>query len=216
MAKQPTPARVSLDEFAAALPGCRFELVDQFLSADQSAAYRSALCLQLPWQQHRIRMFGKELPTPRLSCWVGDAEATYRYSGVSYSPESWTPDLLTLKAHVERQCDSAFNSVLANWYRDGRDSMGWHSDDEPELGPEPCIASISLGARRKFQLRARQQALRCDLWLGDGSLLIMAGRAQHGTQHALPKCAPSSAASVGSRVNLTFRRILLAQPSKPS
>jgi len=158
----------------------------------------------IAWENHRIRLFGREHASPRLSCWIGDPGTAYRYSGALFEPRSWPSLLRPLR---ERLCETlgvGFNSVLANLYRDGRDRMGWHSDDEPELGAAPVIASMSLGATRRFALKHRrdpQQKLAIEL--PHGSLLVMAGATQRNYRHALPRTAKP----VGERINLTFRRI---------
>ena len=163
-----------------------------------------ALIGDASWQVHRIRMFGRWLDSPRLSCWMGDADAHYRYSGADFLPHPWAPALLELREQLQQACAGSFNSVLLNRYRDGRDSMGWHSDDEPELGPTPLIASLSLGAPRRFLLRRRDDpAQKFEFLLGHGDLLLMRGHCQRDYQHALPKTARVS----GERINLTFRQI---------
>ena len=164
--------------------------------------------LGLPdWQQLRLRVFGRDVSAPRLTAWYGDPGARYAYSGVVHEPLPWPRGLAALRARLHTHLGVGFNSVLANLYRDGRDSMGWHSDDEPELGEEPVIASVSLGARRRFRLRhrARKDVLPIDLDLEHGSLLAMWGSTQDHWKHSLPK----SARCDGVRVNLTFRRVLV-------
>jgi alkylated DNA repair dioxygenase AlkB len=159
----------------------------------------------VPWEVHRIRLFGREHASPRLSCWIGDPQAVYRYSGTVFRPQPWPAALDALRRRLQAELGEAFNSVLANRYRDGRDAMGWHSDNEPELGPAPVIASLSLGATRRFVLRRRDDpARKFALELAHGSLLVMRGATQLHWQHALPR----TARPVGERVNLTFRRIL--------
>lgn len=140
------------------------------------------------------------MPEPRLSAWYGDA--AYTYSGKTRQPHAWMPILDALRQRIEIACQARFNSVLLNLYRNGQDSMGLHSDDEPELGPEPLIASLSLGAERRFVLRHKTLTdQRHTLTLAHGSLLLMAGRTQHAWKHGLPK-----AKSVAEpRINLTFR-----------
>lgn len=160
------------------------------------------------WSRHRLRLFGREMDAPRLSCWIGDPHAMYRYSGALFEPEPWLDALRPVRDAVSGAAGVAFNSVLANLYRGGQDAMGWHSDDEPELGPRPVIASLSLGATRRFVLKARMPDLsgnftRHVLELPHGSLLIMRGDAQSRFRHALPRTAKT----VGPRINLTFRRI---------
>ncbi len=163
--------------------------------------------LALPdWQQLRLRVFGRDVSAPRLTAWYGDPGARYAYSGVVHEPQPWPDDLAALRVRLCAHLGVEFNSVLANLYRDGRDSIGWHSDDEPELGEQPVIASVSLGARRRFRLRhrVRKDALPIDLDLEHGSLLAMWGSTQDHWKHSLPKRAGCGEV----RVNLTFRYVL--------
>ena len=149
-------------------------------------------------------MFGKRVLMPRLTAWYGDPGAVYTYSGLRNAPEPWTPELAEIRSDLERTTGLAFNSVLLNRYRDGRDSVSWHADDEPELGPEPAIASVSFGAARSFVLRSKTHRKReGSVMLEHGSLLIMKGRSQALLEHALPK----DARVTSERVNLTFRQI---------
>ena len=186
------------------LPGADIQWLPQWLPAQVSAELFERLVHQVPWEVHRIRMFGRMVDSPRLSCWVGDADATYRYSGTRFEPHPWTSALLELRERLEAETGAAFNSVLLNRYRTGHDSMGWHSDDERELGPQPLIASLSLGAARRFSFRHRQdRTLRRDLQLGPGDLLLMGGDTQALYHHALPR----TARPMGERINLTFRLI---------
>lgn len=187
-----------------ALPNADIEYYAQFMPQDVAWESYHALLEQTDWQQETITVYGKSHPTPRLSSWVGDTGTEYRYSNMTMRPLPWTPLLRALKSKVEAASQHQFNSVLLNNYRDGQDSNGWHSDDEPELGPEPVIASLSLGAPRDFKLRHKQQrALKYSLTLAHGSLLIMRGQTQAYWQHHIPKRARA-----GQRLNLTFRTIL--------
>jgi alkylated DNA repair dioxygenase AlkB len=173
-------------------------------SPDQADALLAALLREIPWEQHRLRLFGREVDAPRLSCWIGDADAVYVYSRTRFEPRAWTPALAAIRDDLLARFDLRFNSVLANLYRDGRDSMGWHSDDEPELGREPAIASLSFGAERRFRFRSREtRRIAGTIDLAHGSLLVMRGATQRFYQHDLPK----TSAAVGARVNLTFRTI---------
>lgn len=173
-------------------------------SAEQADALLAALLREIPWEQHRLRLFGREVDAPRLSCWIGDPGAVYVYSRTRFEPRAWPPALAAIRDHLLTRFDLRFNSVLANLYRDGRDSMGWHSDDEPELGREPAIASLSFGAVRRFRLRLREtRRVAGTIDLAHGSLLVMRGATQRLYQHDLPK----TSAGVGPRVNLTFRTI---------
>jgi len=175
-----------------------------------------ALIRDLDWQQHEVRIAGRRLPSPRLSAWHGEPGANYAYSGLHLEPQPWTRLLQELRQQLETLLETSFNSVLANLYRDGRDSMGWHSDDEPELGAEPLIASLSFGAARNFRLRHRRHPKRQHtIRLENGSLLVMAGALQQHWRH----CLPRSARVHEARVNLSFRQVRLAQqpcPRKPA
>lgn len=197
-----------------ALPGARLYWQPHWLETTDADALLQALQRELAWEVHRIRLFGRVVDSPRLSCWMGDADARYRYSGTDFIPHPWHPELQALARRLQEELglllkdvafnNVAFNSVLANRYRDGRDAMGWHSDDEPELGSEPVIASVSLGATRRFLLKHRQDPQQKHaLELDHGSLLVMAGQTQRNYRHALPRTAKP----LGERINLTFRHI---------
>jgi alkylated DNA repair dioxygenase AlkB len=153
------------------------------------------------WRQDTVVVYGKRHLQPRLTAWQGDA--AYTYSGLRLDPLPFTPLLSTIRAAVEQATQRRFNSVLLNYYRDGRDSMGMHADNEPELGPEPAIASLSVGATRRFVLRHRRSGATIRLDLGDGSLLLMAGAMQQHWLHGINK----QTRHAGPRVNLTFRYI---------
>jgi len=172
--------------------------------AARADALMDALAREISWETHRISLFGREVDSPRLSCWVGDPDAVYTYSRTRFEPQPWTPTLAAMRAELAEQFDLSFNSVLANLYRNGRDSMGWHSDSEPELGDEPVIASLSFGAARRFRFRSRKtREVAFAIELAHGSLLVMRGATQRLYQHDLPKAR----ADVGTRINLTFRAI---------
>jgi alkylated DNA repair dioxygenase AlkB len=184
------------------LPGADVRLA-QFCAAAAAQTWFERLRAEIAWEQHRLRVFGREVNSPRLSCWVGDADAVYTYSRTRFEPRPWTPALRELRGALNDICGEVYNSVLCNLYRDGRDAMGWHSDSEPELGPSPMIASLSFGATRRFDLRHRRDpALRVEIPLESGSLLLMAGATQSNYRHALPRTARET----GPRINLTFRR----------
>ena len=193
------------------LPGADLQKSTRWLAPEEASALFETLQHDVPWGVHRIRLFGREFDAPRLSCWMGDSNALYTYSKTRFMPVPWLGVLDDLRRRLECACDTRFNSVLANLYRSGQDAMGWHSDDEPELGVQPVIASLSLGATRRFRLRPRQREkgrravppAGLDLMLSSGSLLRMAGDIQHLYQHALPRTRQA----VGARINLTFRWI---------
>lgn len=156
------------------------------------------------WQQDTITVYGKTHLTPRLTRWVGEPWMDYTYSNHTMKACSWEPLLLSIKQQIENATGESFNSVLLNYYRDGKDSNGWHSDDEPELGEQPVIASLSLGAPRAFHLRhKRDKSLRHNMTLEHGSLLMMRGKTQACWQHHIPKRAKAE-----GRLNLTFRTIV--------
>jgi len=158
----------------------------------------------IEWTHDQIRMFGKLIYVPRYSAWYGDADTEYTYSGLKMQPKEWNKGLSFIKAKVDEVADLDFNSVLLNWYRDGIDSMGWHADDEKELGQNPVIASVNFGATRRFIMRRNDNHKeKLEVALKHGTLLIMAGEMQHYWQHSVPK-----EKRVGEdRVNLTFRVI---------
>lgn len=181
------------------------QYAQHFMAENQADSLFAALITQVPWQQAQLRLYGKNVLTPRLSCWMGDASAVYRYSNTTFLPEPWLDNVLAVKQQIETASASTFNSVLLNYYRNGQDAMGWHSDDEPELGTRPVIASLSLGAERRFLLREKiKGAPSMGLPLAHGSLLLMQGDSQSRFQHALPRTAKP----IGARINLTFRKIL--------
>jgi alkylated DNA repair dioxygenase AlkB len=176
---------------------------ERWLAPAESDALFAELTRTLDWKQRAIRIFGREVLQPRLTAWHGDAP--YTYSGVTLAPAPWTPALATLRDRLVAETGERFNSVLCNLYRDGADSMGWHADNEKELGPTPVIASVSLGATRRFVLRhAKKTQPAVSLALPSGSLLVMGGTLQAHWRHALPK-APDVTLP---RINLTFRRIV--------
>jgi alkylated DNA repair dioxygenase AlkB len=188
-----------------ALPDAEIWLDERCFSGDDSDRFFHQLDQQTRWQQDYIQLFDKTLPIPRLTAWYGDPGKTYTYSGIAMHPEDWTETLLEIKTRVEAIAGRPFNSVLLNKYRSGRDSVAWHSDDEPELGSHPVIASVSFGATRRFRLKHKykQAVERASLDLPPGSLLLMAGTTQKYWLHQVPKTAKP----VGPRINLTFRWI---------
>jgi alkylated DNA repair dioxygenase AlkB len=155
------------------------------------------------WEQQELLMYGKIVEEPRLSTWHSDGQ-TYTYSGRPRTAQAWSPTLLALREQCEDQTQHTFNGVLVNYYRDGNDHLGWHSDDELVNGPEPLIASISLGAERRFDMRHRKTGETVSVSLGHGSLLVMSGLSQKCWDHRIPKMPRL----VEPRVNLTFRRLV--------
>jgi alkylated DNA repair dioxygenase AlkB len=171
------------------------------------------LIAEIAWRSEEIVMWGRRVPQPRLTAWYGDADASYTYSGLRLDPLTWTPLLLDIKARIEAVAQSSFNSVLLNCYRDQHDSIGFHSDDEPELGKQPVIASLSLGEERTFILKHKKSraAKPVHLRLASGSLLLMRGDTQHCWRHGIFK----ENRPCGSRVNLTFRKIFQKPHDQP-
>lgn len=176
----------------------------QFYPTSKANAYFDRLYQSLAWQQEQLFIYGRWVKVPRLMAWYGDAAANYRYSGVEHRPLPWTDDLQTIKTDIESACDRSFNSVLANLYRDGLDSMGCHADDEKELGVNPVIASLSLGETRLLRFKHPKSGRKLEFDLANGDLLIMAGNLQHHWRHELPKTRKNKQA----RINLTFRHII--------
>lgn len=174
------------------------------LSGSDAVALMVDLTVSVPWESTRIPMFGREVEEPRLSAWIADPGVTYRYSGRDRVVHPWSDDLSGLRRRVEEAAGTSFNGVLANLYRDGHDHMGWHSDDERSLGPDPVIASVSLGAERRFDFRHRETGQTVSTVLPHGSLLVMSGAAQRSWKHRIPK----SARVTEPRINLTFRRLV--------
>lgn len=172
------------------------------------------LIAEVPWREEHIVLWGKRCRQPRLIAWYGDADSVYTYSGTTHMPLPWTALLSSLKQAVERVAAAQFNSVLLNYYRNERDSMGMHSDDEPELGRNPVIASLSLGTERElvFRHKKRKDLAPIRLALASGSLLLMKGETQHHWKHGIEK----QRSACGPRVNLTFRRIVAAEGSERS
>lgn len=176
----------------------------QFFNTVESNAFMQQLTDTVDWKQEAMRMYGKSVLFPRLMAWHGDAATSYRFSGNTFTPALWTPLLLQIRDHITPVSGHAFNSVLLNLYRNGNDSMGWHADDEPELGPQPVIASVNFGATRRFLLRYKSDhQQKYELPLQHGSLLIMKGTLQQYWEHHVPKTAKVTT----GRINLTFRFI---------
>ncbi len=185
------------------LIGADVQYCAQFFDAEIAAELLRDLISTTPWETHFVRIFGREIPAPRQSSWHGDPHCSYCYSKVRYEPKAWMRSLTMVRDRLAHAGIGEFNCVLANFYRSGSDSMGWHSDSEPELGPDPLIASVSFGAPRRFCLRHKTLPNKAELLLTSGSVLVMAQGTQKNYQHALPKMAQVGA----PRVNLTFRQI---------
>ena len=180
-------------------------LYPHIFSPEEKGFFFNQLKENVKWQQEEIKLYGRTIPLPRLTAWFGDAGKNYMYSGITVKPEPWTPTLLEIKNRIEEVSNVTFNSVLLNYYRNERDSVSWHSDDEPELGKNPIIGSVSFGDVRTFQLKHKtDKSLTISRDLPDGSYLEMAGSTQHHWLHQIPK----RTRRIGPRINLTFRIIL--------
>ncbi|WP_407690288.1 alpha-ketoglutarate-dependent dioxygenase AlkB family protein [Salinivibrio siamensis] len=181
------------------MPDAQVDWWPKWLSVGCADTLFSTLLAQTPWQQLPISSFGRTVMQPRLLAWYGDHP--YTYSGLTLQPLPWTHPLRQLKCWVEAQCQTPFNTVLLNRYRSGSDYMGWHRDDESELGEQPTIASVSLGASRRFLFRHPKRQEKREVLLNHGSLLVMRGTTQTHWQHSLPKTQKPTS----ERINLTFR-----------
>jgi alkylated DNA repair dioxygenase AlkB len=188
----------------SAMPDAEIVLYPDFFSAAESDAFLQEILAHIAWSQETIRLWGKTIALPRLTAWYGDPGKSYTYSGITLHPDPWTSTLLAIKRRIDEVAAVRFNSVLLNLYRDGRDSVSWHSDDEPELGQHPIIGSVSFGATRRFQFKHKQRRTRCtSVELSHGSVLLMQGATQHHWLHRIPK----TPRACGPRINLTFRII---------
>ena len=187
------------------LPDADMILFENFFSYQESQNLHQNLIDKIQWRQDKIKIFGKLIDQPRLTAFYGDTNKEYSYSGIMMKPNYWNEDLLLIKNRVEDIAKTKFTSVLLNYYRDGKDSMGWHADDEKELGKNPVIGSVSFGESRVFQMRHkfRKEIKRVDIPLSNGSFLLMKGTTQHFWQHQIPKTSKE----MGTRINLTFRVI---------
>jgi alkylated DNA repair dioxygenase AlkB len=178
---------------------------ENFFQEEESWQFFKILEDELNWRQDYIKFYGKSIPLPRLTAWYGDEGKSYTYSKIEHHPDVWTPTLNKIKSRIEAVNNVKFNSVLMNFYRSGKDSMSWHSDDEPELGKNPIIASVSFGGTRRFCLKHKQKSeQKHNLELYNGSLLLMTGETQHHWLHQVPKTKKV----VKPRINLTFRIII--------
>lgn len=192
------------DTEGLSFPGHLLAYYPHFLDAATALSLMEQLAGSTPWQQQTIQMYGKAVKTPRLTAWYGDPGSVYAFSGTRFNPLPWTPQLQQLKQAISTFTGLPFNSVLLNYYRDGNDSVAWHSDNEKELGDQPHIASLSLGQSRQFDFRNKEDHSRKhSLQLDNGSLLLMKGDLQQYWEHRIPK----STRVMKGRINLTFRMI---------
>lgn len=179
-------------------------LYPYFLNIDEADEYLRELLSQVSWSEQTINVYGKVHKVPRLSAWYADDNKSYEYSGIRSSGLAWIDVLSDLKNKIQIRSEASFNSVLVNRYRNGNDSVGWHADDEPELGTEPVIASLSLGEERVFQMKHRNdKTLKKSITLPHGSLLLMRGKTQEHWLHQIAK----SSRDMSDRINLTFRTV---------
>ena len=182
------------------------EYIENFFDFDQSQLYMKHLTNDIKWKREKIRMWGREIVTKKRIAWYADEGKSYTYSGSTFHPDQWNELLLEIKKHVEQYIKFQFNSVLLNEYPNGKVGMGWHSDDERELGIDPIIASLSFGANRDFIFKHKtdKSVDNIKIHLKSGSLLLMLGSTQHHWKHSLPKRLKVRE----PRINLTFRKIL--------
>ena len=188
------------------LPDAELSYYPRLFETKQADSFLDKLKDGIEWTQNTIRFYGKESLVPRMEAWYGDEGKSYAYSGIHMDPKPWTEELIIIKHKIEPLAGVAFNSVLINYYRDGKDRVAWHSDDEKELGQNPVIGSVSLGAERKFKLRHKRyktNGLKHEILLRHGSFLLMKGSTQHHWMHEIPRIAKP----IGPRINLTFRII---------
>ncbi len=186
------------------IPNAEITFISSFLSEEESHLLFEDLMNGVEWKQDSITIYGKTHLVPRLHQWYGDAGLTYKWSGIAMHPIPWTSSLEKIKEQIEEKAKVKFNSLLLNLYRDGEDTVGWHADNEPELGKNPTIASLSLGAMRDFKLRHNKTKQKESITLTNGSLLIMGGETQHNWEHSVPRRKRVHE----PRINLTFRNLL--------
>ena len=188
---------------SAELPDC-LAYKPSFLTQDSATNIYQFLVQHIDWQQPTVRVWGQDHQVPRLQYWMGEVGKDYQYSGKIFTAAAWLPIVDKLRQQVVQTCGFEFNSVLLNWYRDGRDKMGWHADNEEELGPSPAIAMVTLGAQRSFQYKHLESQVSENLEVEHGSLLLMKPGMQEHYHHQVP---PRAKVTQG-RISLTFRQIL--------
>jgi len=183
----------------------KIRILEDFFNSVDSNKLLKKFILKLPWESMMIKMFGRDTKIPRLQCWIGDKGCEYRYSGKQLSRQIWNQDLIMIRKKIYQELKIDFNSVLVNYYRDGKDSMGWHSDDEKELGPNPTIASISFGSERDLVFRNKITKETLAIPQTNGCLILIDGETQKNWQHSIKKTQKV----IGPRINLTFRNIII-------
>jgi len=186
-----------------ALGDSEIQYVANAFTAREADRLFQSLLDAIPWRTATLTIAGQKRPLPRLQCWMADQGRSYSYSGLKLSPHPWNPDVLRIKARLEQLCEHSFNSVLLNYYRGGSDSVSWHADDETELGPNPIVASVSLGAERTLEFKPKFNLTtpKKQIVLGNGSLLIMGKTIQNNWLHQIPKIS----GTIDPRISLTFR-----------
>ena len=186
-----------------ALGDSEIQYVANAFTAREADRLFQSLLDAIPWRTATLTIAGQKRPLPRLQCWMADQGRSYSYSGLKLSPHPWNPDVLRIKARLEQLCEHSFNSVLLNYYRGGSDSVSWHADDETELGPNPIVASVSLGAERTLEFKPKFNLTtpKKQIVLGSGSILIMGKTIQNNWLHQIPKIS----GTIDPRLSLTFR-----------
>lgn len=186
-----------------ALGDSEIQYVANAFTAREADRLFQSLLDAIPWRTATLTIAGQKRPLPRLQCWMADQGRSYSYSGLKLSPHPWNPDVLRIKARLEQLCEHSFNSVLLNYYRGGSDSVSWHADDETELGPNPIVASVSLGAERTLEFKPKFNLTtpKKQIVLGSGSILIMGKTIQNNWLHQIPKIS----GTIDPRISLTFR-----------
>ena len=186
-----------------ALGDSEIQYVANAFTAREADRLFQSLLDAIPWRTATLTIAGQKRPLPRLQCWMADQGRSYSYSGLKLSPHPWNPDVLRIKARLEQLCEHSFNSVLLNYYRGGSDSVSWHADDETELGPNPIVASVSLGAQRTLEFKPKFNLMtpKKQIVLGSGSILIMGKTIQNNWLHQIPKIS----GTIDPRISLTFR-----------
>ncbi len=199
-----TPKLITMSDGQPMLDG-ELIIYNNFFTELESEEIFQQLIDSIKWRQDKMKIFGKEVNLPRLTAWYGDTEKSYTYSGITMNPEPWLPILLSIKESIEKVAEAKFNSVLINLYRNGKDYVSWHSDNERELGMNPIIGSVSFGETRRFQFRHKlnKELDKVEINLTNGCLLLMKGSTQNFWQHQIPKTSKQ----LKNRINLTFRLI---------
>lgn len=193
------------DKITFDLPDAKIDYYPDFFSEAEANALFHKLLTEIPWQQDKITVFGKTYEQPRLTALFGNEGKPYSYSNIIMQPHPWNESLTSIKRKVEKATGHTFTSVLLNLYRNGKDSNGWHADNEKELGQNPVIASVSFGEKRTFQLKHNTiKEAKQSIVLENGSFLLMKGTTQHYWKHQIPKTEKP----INQRINLTFRTIL--------